>query len=84
MTLHDFDGTSVSDLKRAIKETSGLPGPLDTIKLFVKQPGEPDGEKRDVDKLEAQAGDEAFGLMTLCLEYIIKRSNPISIEFPGK
>ena len=42
----------------------------------------PDEEKKDLDELED--GNEAFDFKAPCIEYQIKKRNPISVELPGK
>jgi hypothetical protein len=49
--LNNFAGTSVYQLKKAIKAEEELPHPASLLKLFVKKFG---GVRKDLDELEAE------------------------------
>ena len=76
--LNNFTGTSIFDLKEAIREKSQLPYSPDVITLLVGKPGK---EKQDLDEIE---GADDFDFTTLCSEYGIKKRNPIFVLEPGK
>ena len=82
--LSSFNGTSIYNLKRAIKEESQLPYPPDVIKLFV---GEPNKQKDDLDNLQKAfktRRGKFFNFSKLLNEYKIDADNPISVEIPSK
>ena len=82
MKLYNFTGTSVFDLKRAIKLEEELPIAASLLKLCV---GKPDGEKEDLDELQKVFREgKSFDLSRLVKEYEIDVDNPISVELPGK
>ena len=82
MTLYNFTGTYVFDLKMAIKEQSQLPYPPDIIKLSA---GKHNEAKEDLDELQKVfRKGKSFDLSRLVKEYEIDVDNPISVELPGK
>ena len=78
--LNNFTGTSIFDLKEAIKKESQLPHPPDIIRLFVRGPTK--DKKTDLDELADASGKCDFS--TLFLHPRIGFHNPISVEFHGK
>lgn len=73
--LTNFTGTSVLQLKEAIKKKSQLPVPSDIIKLFVGKPGK---EKKALDELRKALGIsfDLRGLMTLIMRIL----SPLSFQ----